>query len=204
MYGDLVRTGLIAMGHDLYALGDDGALYAFSAHGADALKPEIGQALLQIQVEAAPYAFQLRAFSADAMVPAPAKEDILQIPGVPPVYLQLAIYDAGCGLNPDTLQMQLDGKAVPDDEVVYQADQGLLWWLYEPQGVMATSLPNGMHRMDVAATDWRGNKDVLRVYFYVDNGLTVPVVPAQEDTTQGGPGGPGMPGGPGGAPQPQG
>ena len=92
--------------------------------------------------------------------------------------------------------MQIDGSPVPEDQVIYQADQGLLWWLYEPQGIIAANLANGMHQVDVSATDWRGNKHVMRVYFYVDNSLPAPKLPGEDQLQPRGgfPGG-GFPGG---------
>jgi outer membrane protein assembly factor BamB len=198
VYEDIIRAGVIASGADLFMLGDDGALYRFSAQGADALKPDVAQALMQIQVELTPYAYSLRPVPADAMIAPPTKDEVLQMPGTPPINLAVTIYDAGCGLNPDSLQMVLDGTPVPADDMVYQPDAGLLWWLYQPSGVTALSLPDGMHNMDIKAADWLGNTNDLRVYFYVDNALAAAVIPGQ--TQQGaGPGGPpGFPGGPGG------
>jgi|LSQX01.2.fsa_nt_gb outer membrane protein assembly factor BamB len=195
-YADLVRSGPIASGNELYMVGDDGALYGFSATGADGVKPDVGLALLQVQEDQVQYAYQLGAFSAEAMVAPPTPTEVLQIPGVPPVYLQLAVYDAESGLNPELLELQIDGSPVPEDQVIYQADQGLLWWLYEPQGIIAANLANGMHQVDVSATDWRGNKHVMRVYFYVDNSLPAPKLPGEDQLQPRGgfPGG-GFPGG---------
>ena len=81
------------------------------------------------------------------------------------------------------------------EQVFFEPDKAIVWWIYDPVGVAATNLPNGLHKVTFQAEDWAGNAGEGSVYFQVDNALTAPKVPGQEEMQPGMmPGMPGMPG----------
>ncbi|HEY3398182.1 MAG TPA: PQQ-binding-like beta-propeller repeat protein [Armatimonadota bacterium] len=217
LYGWVASSGLIIQNGEAFVVGNDGALYSFRGGAADRLRPEVKSALLQIQVQGNPYAYDLRVADArNLLLAPPAKEDVLQTNGAPPLYLQADVSDLGSGINPAAVQVLLDGKPVPEEQQYFEPDRSLLWWLYEPQGVAANNLPNGLHKLTLRVQDWSANVSESLVYFQVDNSLNAPVVPGQDQTGfggmggfggfggNGGPGGMpgGMPGGPGAPPPP--
>jgi outer membrane protein assembly factor BamB len=205
LYSTVVRSGAIVQGGQAFLVGDDGAIYGFTAQASDALKPEVKQGVLQVQVQQQPYAYQLRAVRGGALAPPPTKDDVLQIPGAPPIWLHAEVLDPGTGINPAAVRVLVDGQPVGLDQLFFEADKSVIWWIYDPVGVAATNLPNGMHKVTIQATDWANNTGEASIYFLVDNSLSAPKVPGQEEAQPGMM--PGMPGAPGvpvppGAPMP--
>ncbi len=197
-YRTVMRSGVIVQGGQAFLVGDDGALYGFTARAPDALKPEVKRGTLQVQVQQQPYAYQLRAVAEGALTPPPTEDDVLQIPGAPPIWLHAEILDPGAGINPDAVRVLLDGKPAAPDQLYFESDKSVIWWIYDPIGVAATNLPNGMHKVTIQATDWANNTGEASIYFLVDNSLSAPKVPGQEEQQPGMmPGVPGMPGMPG-------
>lgn len=192
-YEDVVCSGIIADGEEAFVVGDDGALYGFSAQAADNLKPEVAETVLELQIRQTPYAYQLRAVSTSSLTPPPGKDDVLQTPGAPPIWLHAEITDAGAGINPETLQVLLDGQPVPPEQQLYEPKKALIWWIYDPQALAAVNLPDGLHCLSLRAADWLGNEDESQAYFFVDNSLSAPKLPGQPAY----PAYPGMPGAPG-------
>lgn len=183
LYNRIVRSGLIVQGNQAFLTGDDGALYGFTAQAPDALKPEIRQGVLQLQIQQQPYAYTLRAVRPGALVPPPTKDDVLQIPGAPPLYLQAEVFDPGTGVNPHQVQVLLDDKVVGADQVYFEQEKSTVWWIYDPIGVAATNLPNGMHKVTIRAGDWADNTGEASIYFFVDNSLSAPKLPGQQQLT---------------------
>jgi len=112
--------------------------------------------------------------------------------------------DTGSGIDPDSVQILIDGQPVPAPELLYDAAQGMTWWIYDPEAVMAHNYPAGLHTLTVRASDWSGNQGGVRIYFAIDNSLTQPNIPGMFQQPYGygsggfGTGYPAMPGGPGG------
>jgi len=189
-YEDVVRAGIIADSEDAFLMGDDGALYGFSAQAADNLKPEVTETVLELEIQQTPYAYQLRTVSTSSLTPPPGKDEVLQTPGAPPIWLHAEILDAGAGLDPETIQVLLNGQPVPPEQQFYESGKALIWWIYDPQALAAVNLPGGLHRLSIRAADWLGNEEESQVYFFVDNSLSAPRLPGQPEY----PAYPGMPG----------
>ncbi len=137
---------------------------------------------------------------ADAFLPPPARDDLIQIPGTPPLYISFEIVDEGCGVNPDSIKVFLDGQPVSEDQMQFVADEGVVWYkLEQTPGAAEVLLNDGLHILVVQATDWCGNTGAARLFFVVDNTLAAPKLPGQQATGAGG----GM-GGPGGWMRPAG
>jgi hypothetical protein len=194
-YDTVVQSGPLVEGGQLFLVGDDGVLYGFSAQASDTTKPQIGAALLQMQTQQQIYAFQMQAVPVESVTQPPTPEEVLHTPGTPPLWLRVDVSDPGSGLVPEGLQVLLDDKPVPNGQVYYDSEAGQVYWVYDPEETPVPNLPTGMHEVTIRATDWNQNTAEAIVCFYVDNALSAPTVPGQE---QAGPGGFGGRGGPGG------
>ncbi len=217
IYAWYVDSSLACAQGSVYALGDDGALYGFDAGAVDNEKPVFKETIITFPGPQAgtEYSFAIPNESEELFFPPPAAEDLIQLPGAPPLRVVTEVKDAGCGLDPDSVQILMDGQPVPAPELLYDAMQGMIWWIYDPEAVMAHNYPAGLHTLTVRASDWSGNQGGARIYFVIDNSLTQPKIPGMLQQPYGyGPGGlgtgypgipgPGMPGPPGigGPPRP--
>ena len=106
-YTTAVRSGVVAQGGQAFLVGDDGVVYGFKAQAPDALKPEIKKATLQVQIQQQQYAYELKAIRPGSLAPTPTKDDVLQTPGAPPLWLHAEVLDPGTGVNPEKLQVLL-------------------------------------------------------------------------------------------------
>ena len=120
----------------LYVVSDDGTLSAFRADAADNVGPEL--------VQLSP--------ASGATVPTDAL-----------TYGALVV-DAGSGINPATVSLELDGKA--DPLALYHADANAIY------NTSTTPMTEGDHQITVKATDWRGNATSQNWHFTVRNGVT--------------------------------
>ena len=120
----------------LYVVSDDGTLSAFRADAADNTGPELAQ-----------------------LAPASAST----VPTDALTYGAL-IVDAGSGINPATVSLELDGKA--DPLALYHADANAIY------NTSTTPMTEGDHQITVKATDWRGNATSQNWHFTVRNGAT--------------------------------
>lgn len=175
----------------LYILGDDCVLYGFEVNTPDNLGPAISDAVLEIPGEQElRFAYYVPVDEIDQF---PMRfADAVKVPGTPPVYLSVQVVDYGCGVDPATIQMSMDNQRL---DVVYDADQGLAWFMHGAEGRAAAALPEGKHNVVIRAADWLGNQAAAQLSFTIDNSLPPPSAGGWRPTT-GGPQGPGMPGGP--------
>ena len=120
----------------LYVVSDDGTLSAFRADAADNTGPELTQL-------------------------APASGATVPTDGL--TYGAL-IVDAGSGINPATVSLELDGKA--DPLALYHTDANAIY------NTSTTPMTEGDHQITVKATDWRGNASTQNWHFTVRNGAT--------------------------------
>jgi len=208
IYASYVDSSLACAQGSVYVLGDDGALYGFYAGATDNEKPVFKQTIITFPGAQADtqYSFAIPNESEELFFPPPAAEDLLQLPGAPPLHVATEVSDAGSGINPDSVQILIDGQPVPASQILYDVVQGMIWWIYDSGQVQAHNYPAGTHTLTVRASDWSGNQGGANVYFVIDNSLTEPKIPGMPQQPYGyGPGGlgtgyPGMPGGYGGPP----
>jgi hypothetical protein len=196
-----IRTPLAVSDGKLFVLGDDGTLTCMAPEAQDDEGPVM-------------------------VAPKPTKGAVMN--GAPPVYVSTYIWDEGTGINPDTIEMLVDGVPIePSKEAYNERIPGQrVGWVYDPvkrmikyetlraeRGEREQPLTDGRHRVMVQAADWRGNLSSLEWTFVVDNTLprnAVAVKPttATRTAAPGLPGTPnaqgaaagGYPGGPGGYP----
>lgn len=116
-----ISAAPIAADGALYVVSDDGSLSAFRDDAADNIGPQLTQLV--------PYA-GATVKSADLMYGA-------------------ILVDDGTGIDPGTVQLQLDGQA--DSQVKYHPGQNALY------DAPVTPLKEGLHHLTVTAADWRGN-----------------------------------------------
>lgn len=194
-YDTVVQSAPLSEGGQLFLAGDDGVLYGFTAQGSDSTPPQITTALLQMQTREQIYAFQMQAVPVESVTSPPSPEEVLRLPGTPPLWLRVDVSDSGSGLIPERLQVLLDEKPIPNDQVYYDSEAGQVYWVYDPTEVPVPNLPTGMHQVTIRAADWAGNSAEALVCFYVDNALSAPAVPEPAATAPAGPSGQGGPAG---------
>ncbi len=201
-YEEAVDAGAVGAGSNVYVLGDDGALYGFAAREADNIGPQIGAPQMTMEVSQQPITYALWSEPADTFLPVPDEDDLIQIPGAPPLRISFKVTDEGCGVDPNTVKVLIDGQAVDEEQFEYVGKDGVVWYKFEQTtGAAEPLLANGLRTLVVAATDWSGNSAAQRLFFVVDNSLAMPKLPGQPEGTGWpgwGAGGqqPGMPGGP--------
>ena len=82
-----------------------------------------------------------------------------------------SVVDIGSGLNPATLSIKLDGRAL---DAIFDADRNLVIYTTKPSGkITDTPLTDGRHTVTINAADWRGNKSSQTWSFVVNNSLPV-------------------------------
>ncbi len=205
-YEDSVDASLCVSDGEMFVIGDNGILYAFDSQAADNVKPTCSEAIIQLEgPQQARYSYQLPSVAADAFVPAPDSDDLLHLPGAPPIRLSIKTQDEGCGINSASMRLIIDGQPVPAEQYSYDEKEGLIWWQYDPQEALAKNYPDGQHQLVALVSDWSGNEGGAQLYFVVDNSLTEPTIPGAPQPPAYGPyggpgGGPPSYGGPGGAP----
>lgn len=210
----------VAAGRDLYVLGNDGALYAFSDRAADAVPPLLEEAEIEVPARGdARHAEDLTLHKSLAE----AEEGVgeLEIRGALPIYIRLRAFDEGSGINPQSITVtQEKGGRNVRWEGAFDAAGGYVWALCEPGRGVARNLPDDEYVLAISVSDWRDNTARAWVAFTVDNSLAPPdpapmptrdprMMPGMEDPGMYQPGmmpgmeAPGMPGMPGapGAPR---
>jgi outer membrane protein assembly factor BamB len=190
-FEDVVTPGLSLSENSGYIVAADGVLYGFETFAADNVKPQITAGLLDvpgrgnIQVR-----YPLVLDRADTF--AGRYADLVEVPGSPPLSVSVVVMDSGTGLDPEGLTMEMDGTLL---ETTYDAQQGLLWYIYAPRGA-AGALGNGIRNIVISARDWAGNEAKAQMAFTVDNSLEPPGPKEPEARQPGDPGAEGMPGDP--------
>ncbi len=205
VFEQVVMSGASPDGDTLYVLGNDGALYSFSTKAGDAVPPEFTDAEIEI-----PSSGQAR--SQQRLVIAPSVDDAAKadrkpkIRGALPIYVRLKAFDAGCGIDTESINAQLSsGDAGARWEAAYDAKGTYIWAICETyKGSRSRNLPDGDYVLTFTATDWSGNQGAASAAFTVDNSIS-PAKATPQGTRRGRRGrrGGGMPGemmGPGGMP----
>jgi len=203
-YEDVVDASLCLSDGDLFIVGDDGILYCFKSQGADNIVPAVEETIIQLQgPQQAQYSYQLPSDPAEQFVPAPDTDNLLHLPGAPPIRVSMKVYDEGSGVDSASVELRIDDRPVPAEQLLYDPKEGLLWWIYESREEVARNYPDGQHHLVALISDWSGNQGGTQLFFVVDNSLMVPQVPSapQYGPSPYGPGagyGPGLgpPGGP--------
>jgi hypothetical protein len=154
-----IRAPLAVSDGKLYIVGDDGTLSCMAPTAPDDEGPTIS-------------------------FPKPTRGGLMN--GAPPIYFSAYMWDEGTGVNPDTIEVLVDGvpvdisKEAYNERVVGQR-QG---WVYDPikrqirwetqrakKGEIERPLLNGVHTIQIQAAVWRGNVNSLEWTFVVDNAI---------------------------------
>jgi len=167
-----IRAPLVVDGRRLYSLGEDGILTCFSPEAMDADEPVV-------------------------TLPKPGPGGAVN--GAPPIAFSVYLWDEGSGINPNTIQVTIDGNDVPQDEnrydsklsvkrkgFVYDPVSQKLSWTFQSDADEATGatgaekrLVPGRHEIAVLATDYKGNAKELKWTITADPSLPRPSVVAQ-------------------------
>ncbi|MGV3724344.1 MAG: PQQ-binding-like beta-propeller repeat protein [Actinomycetota bacterium] len=182
-----IRAPLAISKGRVFVVGDDGTLTCLAANAPDDEGPMI-------------------------TVPRPSRGAVMN--GAPPITLAAYMWDEGSGINPETVEVLLNGKPIEPDPKPYneRPTEPRTGWIYDPVKRLVRfttpkgekdqpepSLLNGRQKVQIQAADWKGNFSSLEWTFVVDNSLPRQAVLAKPKTNNGQPGGlGGYPGAPGG------
>jgi hypothetical protein len=178
---DLLYSGLAAGAGHVFVLGSDGALNAFATTGADRLPPDIDDVSMVLPRQQNGRAYRLRTVATVDLLPPPSKDQMLAVSGAPPLWLAVPLSDQGSGVNPDTAEILINGVPAEEEEILYDSNDMLLWWFYEPQEITPRGLDAGTYRVTIRAADWSGNMAEADTYFRVDKSLAEAKVPGEEE-----------------------
>jgi len=155
-----IQSPLAISNKRIYTFGDDGVLTAFGGGNVDEEGPVMAG-------------------------PQPGRGFVIN--GYPPVTLSIYVWDEGSGLNPSTIQLELDGEEIAPDERRYDDKSATerTGWVYDPvrrkltytttkpkgEKVQERPLAPGRHSLVARAADWQGNVTETKWTFVVDNNL---------------------------------
>lgn len=169
-FQDNVLSSLAVSDNAIYALGDDGAVYAFAAAAADNDAPNVSEAALQLP-GADRNTYQVTLDIADGVEIPGRFAWRVKVPGTPPLTVSMKLFDEGSGVDAESIQVSLDGQS--QQAWTFDEKENLLWFIYNPPGI-AKPLRNGQHDVVVEASDYRGQIAVVSVSFIIDNALPAP------------------------------
>lgn len=138
-YTNAASSPIVANGR-LYVLTDDGALHCFTSDAADNSPPEVFD-----------------------VMPSPG----WPVSGSPPVLFQARLFDLGTGIDPDSIQLEVNGERVEHQFNYLTSTLSYETPVTQPVRPMA----DGRHTALVRATDWAGNVQKYEWSFIVDNRL---------------------------------
>ncbi len=171
-FEDMLDPSVAVTDNALFVVAEDAVVYGFSNLAPDNVPPRLSDPVLEVpgrrreRVQFTPELVDADNF------PERYADDI-EIPGTPPIFLSLELYDEGSGIDADSINVTINGEAA---EYTYDAREGLLWYIFDPRGA-AANLPNGVQRIEFEAVDWRGNAVRKAGSFTVDNRLRPPEPP---------------------------
>lgn len=144
-----ISAPLAVANNSLYALTDDGSLRCFRNDAPDNTPPKL---------------FNVTPLLGTAMS------------GHPPIQISAILYDESTGINPDSIQLLLDG-----DKVEHTFDVSTLALSYmTPITSPVRPLSDKRHVLTILANDWKGNEIKHTWSFIVDNSLPPPKVVTKE------------------------
>ena len=177
-----------------YVMGDNVAIYCFDTQPFDSAPPRVVEPSVSVPSQEG----ALAALLLDENRPQ-------RVPGKAPMYFAAQIDDTGSGLDPKSLQAQLNDTPISTDRVTYSPGTGVLTLVLNQKdaGGAGTNLPDGTYTLTVSGKDYAGNAMRYTGRVQVDN--TAPPPSSQQRPNRrrrrggGGPdGGNGFPGGPDG------
>lgn len=175
----------------VYIVSQDGSLYAFSPEFIDTSPPQLVVTWLRVPSR------ERGTIIAYRMEANPSEDEILELPGHPPIRVTLVLADAGSGINPKSFQASC--TRIPNVPMEFEEPTGALTLdIHVPKGrSVRRALPDGEYTVTVSAADYMGNRTTYSFKFRINNSLPLPEPPARREAPSGVPGMPGVPGGPG-------
>jgi outer membrane protein assembly factor BamB len=166
-----VSSPPVIVGGQAYLLADNVALYCFDNQAFDAAPPRVVEPSMSVPGREGGLVTRL----IDANRP-------LLIPGKAPVYFAAKLDDNGSGIDPASVQVQLNNEALPAERASYSAGTGVLTVTLNPAGAggAGVNLPDGNHSVIVNARDYSGNALRYSGRFTVDNATPPPTNQQQQ------------------------
>ncbi len=158
----------------LFLLGDNAALYGFTTRSFDALPPRVIEPSLAVPDDRN---------KISSLLLSPATPPV---PGQGPIYFAAQMEDTGSGIDPASIQANLDNVAIAPDAVDFRSGTGILTLTLLDPAKGGTTLSDGLRNLTITARDYAGNQLRYSIGFQIDNTAPPPVstepeTPAQED-----------------------
>ena len=150
-----------AVDGQVYVLGDNAALYAFTSSLLDSDPPRLVEPSIALPNDQNVTSAQLL----------PADKPPL-VPGKGPFYFATQLDDAGSGVDPDSIKISMDGVELDSKAWSYDPISGVLTVvLLEGDG---KTFDDGTKQIGVTLSDYAGNKTNYSGSFLIDNTVAPP------------------------------
>ena len=174
-----VSSAPAAVDGKVFVLGDNAALYAFTAQPFDADPPRIVEPSISVN------ATDRQLLS---LLLTPDNPQI--VPGVGPFYFAAEIDDVGSGVDPNSIKVTVDDVPIDASRIFFGVTTSVLTVTLVDPTKNDPALTDGLKKITINARDYAGNQVNFTTNFLVDSTAQAPAPPA--DTTApigGGPGG---------------
>lgn len=156
-----VSSAPSAVDGQVYVLGDNAALYAFSSMNLDADGPRVVEPSIALPNDKNAISAQLVSSDTPPLVP-----------GKGPFYFAAQLDDIGSGINPDSIQVAMDGTPLVDKDWTYDPISGVLTaTLLEANG---KAFEDGLKQINIVVRDYAGNETAYSVSILIDNTVAAP------------------------------
>ena len=172
VYG--VSSAPAAVDGAVYVLGDDAALYAFTAQPFDADAPRVVEPSIAVNASDNELLALLLPTDSPRLVP-----------GAGPFLFAAQIDDVGSGVDPNSIVVTLNGEPVEASRIYFGVATGVLTLTLSDAAKQEPALTDGLKTIVIKARDYAGNQVTSTSSFQVDNTIGPPAAP----NTNGGRGG---------------
>ena len=180
-----VSSAPAAIDGQVFVLGDNASLYAFTAQPFDADPPRIVEPSIAVN------ATDRQLLS---LLVTPENPQI--VPGVGPFYFATQIDDVGSGVDPNSVKVSLDDTPVDAARVYFGVPRGVLTVTLVDPAKGDPALTDGLKKITISVRDYAGNETNFTTNFMIDNTAPAPTPPVDTTATpDGGGGGGGFQGG---------
>ena len=172
-----VSSAPAAIDDKVFVLGDNAALYAFTAKPFDADPPRVVEPSISVNATD-------RQLLSLLLTP----ENPQIVPGIGPFYFATQIDDVGSGVDPASIKVLLDDAPVDSARVYFGVPTGVLTVTLVDPAKNDPALTDGLKKITILARDYAGNQVNFSTNFLVDNTAQAPAPPADTTAPAGGPG----------------
>lgn len=147
----------------VFVLGDDATIYAFTTQAIDADAPRVVEPSISLNDQTNKLTSLLLG---DQTPPS--------VPGHGPFYFAASLDDIGSGVDPKSVQVSLDGTPLDAKKVDFDAASGVLTVTLLDGANGGANFPDGQKVLTVTARDYAGNRVAANFNFFIDNTAPAP------------------------------